>query len=166
MNKLPNMVIIEESIGDGFINENGKKVVSTKTKTYSRSKEWAEKNSGDETLKVLGDAYEVFSVIQGRKVRQIVTIERAEQIESKKSIQPTIFLEPKSEDDSEVELEDELEDKEDSEGDKPFEVETTEELLDEEIQEVQIVEEIEKPEEEIIEAEKSIERAKRGRKKA
>ena len=81
MNKLANMVIIEESIGDGFINENGKKVVSTKKRTFSRSKEWSEKNSGDETLKVLGDAYEVFSVIQGKKVRQVVTLEKAEQIE-------------------------------------------------------------------------------------
>lgn len=97
MRKLANMVIIEESIGDGFINENGKKVVSTKTKTYSRSKEWAEKNSGDETLKVLGDAYEVFSVIQGKKVRQVVTLEKAEQIEDKKAIEPFRDSELKSE---------------------------------------------------------------------
>lgn len=97
MRKLANMVIIEESIGDGFINENGKKVVSTKTKTYSRSKEWAEKNSGDETLKVIDDAYEVFSVIQGKKVRQVVTLEKAEEIEGKKAIEPFRDSEIKSE---------------------------------------------------------------------
>lgn len=80
MKKLPNMVIIEETIGDGFINENGKKVVVTKTKTYARSKEWAEKNKGDETLKVLGDAYEKFTVFQGKKVRQIVTLPKEEKV--------------------------------------------------------------------------------------
>lgn len=78
MRKLPNMVIIEETIGDGFINENGKKVVVTKTKTYARSKEWAEKNKGDETLKVLGDAYEKITTFQGKKIRQIVTLPKEE----------------------------------------------------------------------------------------
>lgn len=78
MKKLPNMVIIEETIGGGFLNEKGKPVVTTKTKTYARSKEWAEKNKSDETLKVLGDAYEKFTIFQGKKVRQIVTLSKEE----------------------------------------------------------------------------------------
>ncbi len=123
MRKLPNMVLIEETIGDGFINENGKKVVVTKTKTYARSKEWYEKNKSDETLKVLGDAYEKFTTFQGRKVRQIVTLPKGETLnEEAKEFIPAGH-------DSEFE------------------------------------EEIENSEE-IIEAEKAIEPAKRGRKKA
>lgn len=87
MRKLPNMVIIEETIGDGFINENGKKVVVTKTKTYARSKDWYEKNKGDETLKVLGDAYEKITTYQGRKIRQIVTLPKEEKIIEKEKVE-------------------------------------------------------------------------------
>ena len=80
MKKLPNMVLIQETIGGGFLNEKGKPVVTTKTKTYARSKEWYEKNKGDETLKALGDAYEKFTVFQGKKVRQIVTLPKEEKV--------------------------------------------------------------------------------------
>ena len=97
MKKLPNMVLIQETIGGGFLNEKGKAVVTTKTKTYARSKDWYEKNKSDETLKVLGDAYEKITIIQGRKVRQIVTLEKAEQIEGKKAIEPFRDSELKSE---------------------------------------------------------------------
>lgn len=116
MRKLSNMLLIQETIGGGFLNENGKAVVTTKTKTYARSKDWYEKNKSDETLKVLGDAYEVIRAIQGRKVRQVVTIEKAEELESvikpniliekadsEKSIEPEEDIEPESEEEKSIE---------------------------------------------------------------
>lgn len=151
MKKLPNMVIIEETIGDGFLNEKGKAVVTTKTKTYARSKDWYEKNKSDETLKVLGDAYEVIRVIQGRKVRQVVTIEKAEELES--GITPNILIEKVDSKES-IQIEEEI----DSESEEESEEEET-------IEEVEIVEEIQKEEEGTIEAEKEIQPKKRGPKK-
>ena len=82
MRQLKNMVVVEETIGSGVLNDKGKAIVSTTKKRYSRSKEWATKaEAEDETIKIVGDAYEVYKVVKGQKVRLILTKEEAEKIE-------------------------------------------------------------------------------------
>lgn len=82
MKELKNMVIVEETITTGYTNDHGKVVASSKTKRKALGKEYAEKLAEtDETIQVIGQAYEVIRKINGKSIRQVLTLEDAESIE-------------------------------------------------------------------------------------
>lgn len=84
MKELKNMVIVEETITTGYMNDHGKVVASSKTKRKALVKEYAEKLAEtDETIQVIGQAYEVIRKINGKSIRQVLTLEDAESIEGK-----------------------------------------------------------------------------------
>jgi hypothetical protein len=98
MKELKNMVIVEETINTGFINEHGKVVTSSKTKRKAMGKEYAEKViKTDETIKIIGPAYEVIRKIGCKTIRQVLTLEEAESIESVKTNQTVIDFNPQKE---------------------------------------------------------------------
>lgn len=98
MKELKNMVIVEETINTGFINEHGKVVTSSKTKRKALGKEYAEKViKTDETIKIIGPAYEVIRKIGGKTIRQVLTLEEAESIEGVKTNQTVIDFKPQKE---------------------------------------------------------------------
>lgn len=98
MKELKNMVIVEETINTGFINEHGKVVTSSKTKRKALGKEYAEKViKTDETIKIIGPAYEVIRKIGGKTIRQVLTLEEAESIEGVKTNQTVIDFNPQKE---------------------------------------------------------------------
>jgi len=84
MKKLEGIVIVKEMIVvDGHVNANNKIIAPTKEKFSAKPKAIAEDYIlNDPTAEIVGDAYEVFDLFEGRKRRNVVTKERAEEIES------------------------------------------------------------------------------------
>ena len=82
MKELKNMVIVEETITTGYTNEHGKVVATSIKKRKALGKEFAEKRAEtDETIIVIGSAYEILRTINGKKVRQVLSLEDAKAIE-------------------------------------------------------------------------------------
>ena len=82
MKELKNMVIVEETITTGYTNEHGKVVATSIKKRKALGKEFAEKRAKtDETLEIIGPAFEVIRAINGKKIRQVLSLEDAEVIE-------------------------------------------------------------------------------------
>lgn len=82
MKELKNMVIVEETITTGYTNEHGKVVATSIKKRKALGKEFAEKRAEtDETLEIIGPAFEIIRTINGKKVRQVLSLEDAEAIE-------------------------------------------------------------------------------------
>ena len=90
MKKLEGIVIVKEMIVvDGHINANNKIIAPTKEKFSAKPKAIADDYIlNDPTAEIVGDAYEVFDLFEGRKRRNVVHLERAEEIESGLSIKP------------------------------------------------------------------------------
>lgn len=98
MKELKNMVIVEETMTTGYVNEHSKVVAISKTKRKAMGKEYAEKVvKTDETIKIIGPAYEVIRKIGGKTIRQVLTLEEAEAIEGVKTNQTVIDFNPQKE---------------------------------------------------------------------
>lgn len=92
MKKLEGIVIVkEEIVVDGHINDKGKVIAPTKTKYSSKPRTIAEDYVlNDPTAEIIGDAYEVFDTFEGRRRRNVVHLERAEEIEASHGVK-TVF---------------------------------------------------------------------------
>jgi hypothetical protein len=92
MRKLEGIVIVkEEIVVDGHINDKGKVIAPTKTKYSAKPRTIAEDYIlNDPTAEIIGDAYEVFDTFEGRRRRNVVQLERAEEIEASQGVK-TVF---------------------------------------------------------------------------
>ena len=92
MKKLEGIVIVKETIVDGgYINDKNKVIAPTKTKYSAKPRTVAEDYVlNDPTAEIIGDAYEVFDTFEGRRRRNVVHLERAEEIEASQGVK-TIF---------------------------------------------------------------------------